>query len=80
MNAPNGNVAPARSFLTRHLVTSWDYRYPSMLAGLRLGAGIWMVVLTALLFAIGDWWAAPLLVVAAMLFLAMFYVLRVAQG
>jgi hypothetical protein len=38
-----------------------------------------MVVLTALLFAIGDWWAAPLLIVAAMLFTAMFYVLRVAQ-
>jgi hypothetical protein len=35
---------------------------------------------SALLFAIGDWWAAPLLVVAAMLFLAMFYVLRIAQG
>jgi hypothetical protein len=30
--------------------------------------------------AIGDWWAAPLLVVAAMLFLAMFHVLRIAQG
>jgi hypothetical protein len=80
MNAPNGNVTPSRSFLARHLVTSWDYRYPSVLAGLRLGAGIWVVVLTALLFAIGDWWAAPLLVVAAILFLAMFYVLRVVQG
>jgi hypothetical protein len=79
MNAPNGNVTPSRSFLARHLVTPWDYRHPSVLAGLRLGAGIWMVVLTALLFAIGDWWAAPLLLVAAVLFSATFYVLHVAQ-
>jgi fatty acid desaturase len=43
-------------------------------------AGIWLVVLSALLFAIGDWWAAPLLVVAAVLFWAMFYVLRIVQG
>ena len=80
MHAPNENVAPSRSFLTRHLVTSWDYRHPSVLAGVRLAAGIWLVVLTALLFSIGDWWAAPLLVVAAVLFSAMFYVLRIVQG
>ena len=43
-------------------------------------AGIWLVVLSALLFAIGDWWAASLLVVAAVLFWAMFYVLRIVQG
>ena len=47
---------------------------------LRLAAGIWLVVLSALLFAIGDWWAASLLVVAAVLFWAMFYVLRIVQG
>ena len=80
MNAPNDNVTSSRSFLTRHLVTSWDYRHPSVLAGLRLAAGIWMVVLSVLLFSIGDWWAAPLLVVAAVLFSATFYVLRIAQG
>jgi hypothetical protein len=79
MYAPNDNVAPSRSFLKRHLVTSWDRRHPSVLAGLRLGAGIWLVVLSALLFSVGDWWAAPLLVVAAVLFSATFYVLRVAQ-
>jgi hypothetical protein len=71
---------PSRSFLTRYLVTSWDYRHPSVLASLRLAAGICLVVLSALLFAIGDWWAAPLLVVAAVLFWAMFYVLRIVQG
>jgi hypothetical protein len=46
----------------------------------RLAAGIWLVVLSALLFSIGDWWAAPLLVVAAVLFSAIFYVLRICTG
>jgi hypothetical protein len=80
MDAPNENVTPPRSFLAKHLVTSWDYRHPSVLAGARLGAGVWLVVLSALLFSIGDWWAAPLLVVAAVLFSASFYVLRIVQG
>jgi hypothetical protein len=39
-----------------------------------------LVVLSALLFSIGDWWAAPLLLVAAATFTAMFYVLRIVQG
>jgi hypothetical protein len=56
MHAPNDNVTPSRSFPAKHLVTSLDYRHPSVLAGVRLAAGIWLVVLTALLFSIGDWW------------------------
>ena len=79
MHAPHGNVAPSRSFLTRRLVTPWDYRHPSALAAVRLAAGVWLVVLTALLFSIGDWWAAPLLLVAAVIFTAMFCVLRIVQ-
>jgi hypothetical protein len=27
MHAPNDNVTPSRSFLTKHLVTSLDYRH-----------------------------------------------------
>ena len=80
MRAPNGNVTPSRSFLTRYLVTSWNYRHPTVLAGVRLAAGIWLVVLSVLLFSIGDWWAVPLLVAAAVLFSATFYVLRIVQG
>ena len=79
MYAPNDNVTASRSFLTRHLVTSWEHRHPSVLAAVRLAAGIWLVVLSALLFSIGDWWAAPLLLVAAAAFTAMFYVLRTVQ-
>jgi hypothetical protein len=75
MRAPNENVTPSRSFLTKHLVTPWDYRHPSVPA-----AGIWCIVLSALLFSIGDWWAAPLLLVAAAAFTAMFYVPRIVQG
>jgi hypothetical protein len=80
MHAPNENVTPSRSFLTKHLVTPLDYRHPSALADVPLTAGIWLVVLSALLFSIGDWWAAPLLLVAAAAFTAMFYVLRIVQG
>jgi hypothetical protein len=71
---------PSRSFLTKHLVTSLDYRHLSVLAGVRLDAGIWLVALSALLFSIGDWWAAPLLLAAAVTFTDTFYVLRTAQG
>jgi fatty acid desaturase len=75
MHAPNENVTPSRSFLTKHLVTPLDYRHPSVPA-----AGIWCIVLSGLLFSIGDWWAAPLLLVVAAAFTAMFYVLRIVQG
>jgi hypothetical protein len=44
MHAPNDNVTPSRSFLTKHLITSLDYRHPSVLADVRLAAGIWLVV------------------------------------
>jgi hypothetical protein len=80
MHAPYENVSPPRSFLAKHLVTSWDYRHPSVLASVRLAVGIWLVVLSALLFSIGDWWAAPLLLLAAAAFTAMFYVLHVVLG
>ena len=80
LTAPNENVAPSRSFLTKYLVTSWDYRHPSVLAGVRLAIGIWLVVLSVLLFSIDGWWAAPLLVVAAALCTTIFYVLRIVQG
>ena len=46
---------------------------------MRLAAGIWLVVVTALLFSIGDWSAALLLLAAAVTFTATFYVLRTAQ-
>jgi hypothetical protein len=80
MPPPNDGVPAWRSLLTRYLVTSWDYHHPSALAGVRLAAGIWLVVLSTLLIASSDWWAAPLLAAAAMLFSATFYVLRIVQG
>jgi hypothetical protein len=81
MHAPNDSGASSHAFLARHLVTSWDYRHPSALAAVRLAVGIGLVVLSVLLLSIGDWWAAPLLlVVAAAIFTAMFCVLRVVQG
>jgi hypothetical protein len=79
MHAPNENIT-AQAFLTRHLVTSWDYRHPSSLAAVRLAVGLGLVVLSVMLFSVGDWWAAPLLLVAAVIFTDMFCVLRIVQG
>jgi hypothetical protein len=80
MHAPNDSAALQHAFLARHLVTSWDYRHPSALAAVRLAVGIGLVVLSVLLLSIGDWWAAPLLAVAAVIFTAMFCALRIVQG
>jgi hypothetical protein len=48
MHAPDENVTRSRSVLMKLLVRSWDYRHPYVFAGLRLAAGIWLVVLGAL--------------------------------
>jgi hypothetical protein len=37
-----------------YLVTSWDYHHPSALAGVRLAAGTWLVVLSTVLIASGG--------------------------
>jgi hypothetical protein len=75
MHASNDNVTPSRSFFTKYLFASCDCRQATATPL------SWLVVLSALLFSIGDWWAAPLLVVVAMvLFSATFYVLRIVQG
>jgi hypothetical protein len=44
------------------LTTSYDVRHPVVMAWVRFIAGAWLVVLTALLFSIGDWWggSAPI--------------------
>lgn len=38
------------------LTTSYDVRHPVVMAWVRFVPGAWLVVLTALLCSIGDWW------------------------
>lgn len=48
--------------------TSWEYRHATVMAPIRVAIGLWLLVLTALLYGYGHggWWAA-LLVPAALL-------------
>jgi hypothetical protein len=68
MHAPADNGASPRSVVRRLLLRSWDYRHPRGWAGARFAVGAWLVLLGVLLLAYGHWWAAWLLVAAALAF------------
>ncbi len=48
------------------LVPAYEYRHPRLFAGVRVGAGVWLLILTAILYGYdrGGWWR-PLLLAAA---------------
>jgi hypothetical protein len=52
------------------LVPSYEYRHPRLFARVRIGAGVWLLVLTAVLYGYGrgGWWGALLVPTAAVLF------------
>jgi 1,4-dihydroxy-2-naphthoate octaprenyltransferase len=50
------------------VTTSYDRRHPVLMAWARFVAGAWLVILTALLCSIGDWWGLVLLLAAGLLF------------
>lgn len=52
------------------LPNSWGYRHARVIAPLRIAIGIWLLVLTAILYGSGHggWWAALLLPCAALHF------------
>lgn len=62
------------------LTSSYDLRHPVVMAWARFIAGAWLLFLIALLFSIGDWWAAALLVPAVLLFWVGWRVLRGTQS
>jgi hypothetical protein len=47
-------------------VPAYEYRHPRLFAGVRLGSGVWLLILTAILYGYdrGGWWR-PLLLLAA---------------
>ena len=67
-------VAPSRSVLMRVLVRSWEYRRPRLAVGIRIGCGIFNLVLGVVLLASASWlgsltWLAALpLAGAALIF------------
>ena len=49
------------------LVPRYEYRHPRVFAGVRIGAGAWLLVLTAILYGYdrGGWWRVLLIPAAA---------------
>ena len=57
MRAANDNTTPPpRSFLTRLIVRSWEYRHPGLLWSLRFAGGLVLLGLGVLLLSYGSWW------------------------
>lgn len=50
------------------LQPSFEYRHPRLLIAVRVGVGIWLVILTAILCRSGRWWGLALLAPAALHF------------
>jgi hypothetical protein len=49
------------------LVPWYEYRHPRVFAGVRIAAGVWLLILTAILYCFdrGGWWRALLIPAAA---------------
>jgi hypothetical protein len=49
------------------LVPWFEYRHPRIFAGVRMGAGVWLLILTAILYGYdrGGWWRVLLIAAAA---------------
>ena len=49
------------------LVPAYEYRHPRLFAGVRVGAGVWLLILTVILYGYdrGGWWRALLPLAAA---------------
>jgi hypothetical protein len=52
------------------LVPSYEYRHPWLCARVRFATGVWLLVLTAILYGFGrgGWWGVVLVPTAALLF------------
>ena len=49
------------------LVPRFEYRHPRIFTGVRMGAGVWLLILTAILYGYdrGGWWRVLLIAAAA---------------
>jgi hypothetical protein len=49
------------------VLPSWEKNHPGVWAGVRVGAGIWLLILTAILYGYdrGGWWRVLLIAAAA---------------
>lgn len=73
---PHWSDARARG--VQRLLPAWDYKYPRQLAFVRILAGLWFVILTAILLGShrGETWAWVLVPAAALSFIGAWYIPR----
>jgi hypothetical protein len=64
------------------LPSSWEYRHARVVVPIRIATGIWLLVLTAILYGSGrgGWWAALLLPAAALHFYLVYRVTHTVKG
>jgi hypothetical protein len=55
-------------------VPAYEYRHPRLFAGVRAGVGVWLLILTAILYGSdrSGWWGLLLVPAAGVLFFAAF--------
>lgn len=62
-------TAWCRSFTMKLQPASREYRHPRVWIGVRVGSAVWLIVLAAILWGLGQhWWGALLLAPAALQF------------
>jgi signal transduction histidine kinase len=66
MYAPTDNVPSSRPLIMRILVRPSAYRHPKAWGGACMAAGLWLLILGAILCSAGYWWGGLLIAVAAL--------------
>jgi hypothetical protein len=61
------------------LVPSYDRRHPRVVPRVRIGVGVWLLILTAILCGSGSWWGLVLIAPAALHFYLAYRVLHGVQ-
>jgi hypothetical protein len=49
------------------ILTPWERRHPRLLAGMRIGGGVSLLIIAAILLGYNVWWGVLLLPLAALL-------------
>lgn len=60
--------------------TSWGYRHPYTVTGVRIAAGTWNLILGSILLSHGYQWGSVLFAVAALIFMAAYFLARGKSG
>jgi len=80
MHATNDKAPPPRSLLMKLFVRSWEYRYPRLLWGGRIAAGVLCTGFGILLLAYGVWWGLLPLAAAAAAFFGGHWIYQIARS